>query len=275
MVGRILSFWDGIFSGSMLNFQQVNIFLYNPSSPNWQDLGQMVPGKASKNMSPNRVVLKQKSLYLWDLCVNNLDLLWKCLEKVKKTTVSPNGGAKWWVSSHGFSQAIKNHPQKKNKSKVTHPENIWKWMVGRSRFLHVLTFWGSTYTPEDFAGGFTSKSPIWKGKWSEPNLHDYHWLSSWWFQPSWKILVKLDHFPHQVRVKIKNVWNHHLVMFHVNLPGCIFRCHPAIKKNIHRADPFHPPRSTVTYFGRPRNFQSSNEPRPLEPDESFQWSRKS
>ena len=33
--------------------------------------------------------------------------------------------------------------------------------------------------------------------------------SSWWFQPIWKILVKLDHFG----VKIKNVWNHHLVFY--------------------------------------------------------------
>ena len=30
---------------------------------------------------------------------------------------------------------------------------------------------------------------------------------SWWFQPTWKILVKLDHFPR----KMKNIWNHHLV----------------------------------------------------------------
>ena len=35
-------------------------------------------------------------------------------------------------------------------------------------------------------------------------------ITSWWFQPIWKILVKLDHLP-QVGVKIKNIWNHHLV----------------------------------------------------------------
>ena len=36
------------------------------------------------------------------------------------------------------------------------------------------------------------------------------WKSTrWWFQPIWKILVKLDH-SHQVGVKIKNLWNHHL-----------------------------------------------------------------
>ena len=34
-------------------------------------------------------------------------------------------------------------------------------------------------------------------------------LTSWWFQPIWKILVKLDHFP-KYRLKIKNeCWNHH------------------------------------------------------------------
>ena len=35
-------------------------------------------------------------------------------------------------------------------------------------------------------------------------------FSGWWFQPTWKILVKLDHLP-QKGVKIKNIWNHHLV----------------------------------------------------------------
>ena len=26
-------------------------------------------------------------------------------------------------------------------------------------------------------------------------FHNFHWFSSWWFLPIWKILVKLDHFP--------------------------------------------------------------------------------
>ena len=34
-------------------------------------------------------------------------------------------------------------------------------------------------------------------------------FSGWWFQPIWKILVKLDHFPG--RGENKNIWNHHLV----------------------------------------------------------------
>ena len=35
----------------------------------------------------------------------------------------------------------------------------------------------------------------------------YHTTSRWWFQPIWKILVKMGIFP-QVGVKIKNPWNH-------------------------------------------------------------------
>ena len=34
------------------------------------------------------------------------------------------------------------------------------------------------------------------------------WQSGWWFQPIWKILVQLDHFP-KVWGEHKNVWNHH------------------------------------------------------------------
>ena len=33
--------------------------------------------------------------------------------------------------------------------------------------------------------------------------------TSWWFQPIWKILVNLDHFP-KVGMKINHFWNHHL-----------------------------------------------------------------
>ena len=34
--------------------------------------------------------------------------------------------------------------------------------------------------------------------------------SGWWFQPLWKILVKMGIFP-QIGVKVKHCWNHHLV----------------------------------------------------------------
>ena len=32
--------------------------------------------------------------------------------------------------------------------------------------------------------------------------------TGWWFQPIWKIWVKLDHFPKYGRT-LKNIWNHH------------------------------------------------------------------
>ena len=39
---------------------------------------------------------------------------------------------------------------------------------------------------------------------NEPNPKKSWWLN----QPIWKIRVKLDHLP-QVKVKMKNLWNHH------------------------------------------------------------------
>ena len=45
---------------------------------------------------------------------------------------------------------------------------------------------------------------------TSPTLSKY--LSSWWFQPIWKILYsQIGSFP-QVGMKIKNVWNHQLVL---------------------------------------------------------------
>ena len=38
-------------------------------------------------------------------------------------------------------------------------------------------------------------------------------INSWWFQPIWKILVNSGSFP-QVRVKVKNLWNHQPVCHH-------------------------------------------------------------
>ena len=35
-----------------------------------------------------------------------------------------------------------------------------------------------------------------------------HHTASWWFQPNWKILVKMGIFPKQ-GWKYKNIWNHH------------------------------------------------------------------
>ena len=39
-------------------------------------------------------------------------------------------------------------------------------------------------------------------------MRDHQDMTSWWLnQPTWKILVKMDHFP-QIGVKIRNIWNH-------------------------------------------------------------------
>ena len=35
-------------------------------------------------------------------------------------------------------------------------------------------------------------------------------ITSWWFQPIWKILVKMGSSPPRIGMKIKNLWNHHL-----------------------------------------------------------------
>ena len=50
-------------------------------------------------------------------------------------------------------------------------------------------------------------------------LQDFFYvLTSWWFQPIWKILVKMGIFP-KIGVKIKNLWNHHPVnLFQNKLP---------------------------------------------------------
>ena len=59
--------------------------------------------------------------------------------------------------------------------------------------------------------------------WTNPLI-----LTSWWFQPIWKILVKLDHFPS--RGKIKHIWNHHLANLwsdHFRTPGKHPSCNPA------------------------------------------------
>ena len=78
-----------------------------------------------------------------------------------------------------------------------------------------------------------------------PEMEGLWWANSTvfsgcWFQPIWKILVKLDHFPN-LGVKIrKNVCNHHLVL---NWPllnkknsGCIIHTRVILKMARHNAD---------------------------------------
>ena len=40
--------------------------------------------------------------------------------------------------------------------------------------------------------------------------YDFNDSTSWWFQPIWKIISQIGSSP-QVGVKMKNIWNHHLV----------------------------------------------------------------
>ena len=43
-------------------------------------------------------------------------------------------------------------------------------------------------------------------------------MTSWWFQPIWKILVKLDRFP---RDEHKNIWNHQLDEYWIATPNML------------------------------------------------------
>ena len=61
-------------------------------------------------------------------------------------------------------------------------------------------------------GGFVGSMLIFQGvSVSPPKCVTSLWLN----QPIWIIWFKLDHFPTQVRVKIKHIWNHHLGNFMV------------------------------------------------------------
>ena len=51
------------------------------------------------------------------------------------------------------------------------------------------------------------------------NILKSYWYSSWWFQPIWKILVKIRSFP-KVGLKITNIWNHPQEVILVLCWGC-------------------------------------------------------
>ena len=59
----------------------------------------------------------------------------------------------------------------------------------------------------------TNSSPLKIDHW---RFGDSYWkpsfVSSWWFQPIWEILVKWESSP-RFGVKTKNVWNHHPVLY--------------------------------------------------------------
>ena len=80
-------------------------------------------------------------------------------------------------------------------------------------FVHRLLI-GKDHIPRDIAGSSRS-TPLLRCKlpstspYPTPSRNKRNIIPSWWFQPIWKILVKLEIFP-QVGVNIKNIWNHHL-----------------------------------------------------------------
>ena len=92
--------------------------------------------------------------------------------------------------------------------------------------------------------------------------------TSWWFQPIWKIIVELNHFP-QVGVKIKYVWNHQQVSHSFTLRTSL-RNSPNIC-DIRRS------RSGRPCFGMSRKaifFSETNSPRPKrKPQHIFQASK--
>ena len=86
---------------------------------------------------------------------------------------------------------------KQTKHKSLFPRKLWKetWVLRYQVFERQRLFSGT--------GWFFSIPKFWKKIVMEPS-----WKTSWWFQPLWKILVKLiklDHFP-KVRGENKNFW---------------------------------------------------------------------
>ena len=103
--------------------------------------------------------------------------------------------------------------------------------------------------------------------WSSRELISGQNLSGWWFQPIWKIWVKLEIFPN-FRSENRNIWNHHLekdslmmgwpfpikkslkkevpfgnhhdFRFYVNLLGCIPFFPPSFLRDLF----FYPPSNT-------------------------------
>ena len=80
------------------------------------------------------------------------------------------------------------------------------WVPGY-RFLHIHVYNMYTYIHKKYLKQTKSGNPLqrfwiaihhpissWKW-WHVAMHHNQYWISGWWFQPIWKILVKLDHFP--------------------------------------------------------------------------------
>ena len=111
-----------------------------------------------------------------------------------------------------------------------------------------------------------TKSPVWKGTSSSKPPS----LSSWWFQPIWKMLVKLGIFP-KLGSKINSIWNHHLARkpsinpnnplsrvkstwkkTHLKFMEIVFLYHPQYLFHITRRAVIKPPKLKGARFGADR-----------------------
>ena len=109
-------------------------------------------------------------------------------------------------------------------SHYLHGSTNLRWLAG---FLnHQQTVWYNTNVVHSWRlTARTSNSSNWKGKSSSKRfqtcIFEFHVTTGWWLnQPIWKIMkhmLNLDIFPEH-RVKIQNIWSHHLEMVYKMVP---------------------------------------------------------
>ena len=118
-----------------------------------------------------------------------------------------NGGLPWWKRNKKHTNST--HPRKwwPNDPKQTYPFSHYQlnglgWWFGARWF-------GFKRDPRKWKGLIPKCAPIRIPNHQDPN----HQLSiaSWWFQPLWKISYSQHGNLPQIEVKIKHLWNHHLV----------------------------------------------------------------
>ena len=88
---------------------------------------------------------------------------------------------------------------------------------GYGTFRETCTCMKISSTSQIVSGNMAMENPI--GFETKPLLHEFKCnckiistLSSWWFQPSWKILLKINHFCKDQGENWTNPWNHHLAL---------------------------------------------------------------
>ena len=119
----------------------------------------------------------------------------------------------------------------------------WKWLILTHKFVgeqnHTWSVPRMSHAPVEFnkAQGTseedktqTCQKRYSDRQWTRHCRFFLRWLSSWWFQPSWKILLKLDH-PPQIGLKIKNAWNHLVVCVLLRFTSFPFCCSFCGKEN--------------------------------------------